>query len=163
MCMNIRWSVLVHSLVKELGGEVALTNGLDLLGPNADPSYRLTSVVSGVHRLLPYAIDYWIEHCLVYSTSGSLQPDCGLALRLCDLKIKHNQILQNWNTPGDHNSHQIHPTTGCILDDRLRFIAHLPIFPLVTAVLEARKSASQHIPDNGEGKIYRQFPRYCFI
>ncbi|KAF1951045.1 hypothetical protein CC80DRAFT_553709 [Byssothecium circinans] len=77
----------------------ALMRGLDLLHPEAAPSYNLVRIATGGYRLLPYALEFWIKHCLLYaSTGGPLDPDHTLPGRLNHLRNKHDQPSQRPNT-----------------------------------------------------------------
>jgi hypothetical protein len=129
-----------------------LIRGLDLLSPNAAPSKHLAPIARDTHRLLPYAIEYWIEHCLGYATGGSLQPDCILPHRLTELRRKHDRFLQMSERGESQNSYSPEITSESELDDRLKFMAHLPIHSLMREVLHIRWSAGQYVCENGEGK-----------
>lgn len=129
-----------------------LMRGLDLLRPEAAPSYNMVQIASGSCRLLPYALETWIEHCLLYaSTGGSLTPDHLFSCRLTRLHSKHDQLLQGLDISEieDYGSFEVSESK---LDDRLKLLAHISIHSLMRGVLHARWSASEHFCENGEGK-----------
>jgi hypothetical protein len=126
--------------------------GLDLLRPEAAPSYNLVQIASGTYRLLPYALESWIEHCLFYASSGGpLTLDHLLSCRLTRLRNKHDQLSQRLDISELENSGSFEVSESK-LDDRLQLLAHIPIHNLMKGVLYVRWSASQHFCENGEGK-----------
>jgi hypothetical protein len=132
-----------------------LIRGLDLLHPEAAPSYNLVRVVSGSYRLLPYALEFWIEHCLLYaSTGGPLDLDHLFSRHLTQLRNKHDQLSRRLDTGEIENPSPLEASQSQP-DDRLKLLAHIPIHALMRGVLNARWSASQLLCENGEGK-----PRY---
>ncbi|KAF2678067.1 hypothetical protein K458DRAFT_377432 [Lentithecium fluviatile CBS 122367] len=128
-----------------------LIRGLDLLHQSADPSAHHMRIVSGIYRLLPYALEYWIEHCLRYAASGgSLEPECLLSRRLAELRDKHSQCLQTSESVELANTNSLEAFDEWPPDDRLKHMAHLSIHGLMREVLRVRRSAGQQICENGE-------------
>lgn len=142
-----------------------LMRGLDLLHPEAAPSYNLVRIASGGYRLLPYALEFWIEHCLLYAlTGGPLDLDHPLPRHLTHLRNKHDQLSQRPD-PGEIKYPCPSEAFGSQLADRLKVWAHVPIHDLMRGVLRARWSASQQFCENGEGKPrFRPLPTLllCF-
>ena len=129
-----------------------LIRGLGLLCPEAAPSYNMVQIASGSCRLLPYALESWIEHCLLYaSTGGPLTLDHLFSCRLTRLRSKHDQLSQGLDISEIENSSSFEAFESK-LDDRLKLLAHISIHSLMRGVLYARWSASQHFCEKGEGK-----------
>ena len=73
-----------------------LLRSLHLASGDSSFSSNQITVATGSYRLLPYALEYWIEHCLLYtSMEGTIGPNQALPYRLTQLREKHDQILQN--------------------------------------------------------------------
>lgn len=49
---------------------VTLSKGLELVRPNITYSEVLFQTASCNHRLLFYALEYWVEHCFQYASSS---------------------------------------------------------------------------------------------
>lgn len=69
---------------------VMLSNGLELLRPGITYTDILVQTASCTHRLLFYALEYWVEHCLIYASSS---PNIHHAF-LSDLNSLHEKHLR---------------------------------------------------------------------
>jgi len=140
-----------------------LIRGFDLLRLDDGHFERKARIATGAYRLLPYALEYWIEHCLLYATNEILVDLNQLLLsRLTQLRVKHDQLLQ-----GIGNGETSHPNacdTSKVfenkLENRTKLIAHLPIHDLIRRVLHVRWLTSQQLCKNGEGKRHLGLSRH---
>lgn len=130
-----------------------LFNSLDLLHPNASLSENRVRIATGTYRLLPYALEYWIEHCLLYAAKEStVSLNQQYLHQLTRLHEKHNRLVQELDTAGvidrnasgDFESH---------LDDRLKHVFHLSIRCLIEEVLHIRWMTGQYPCESGESKL----------
>ena len=139
-----------------------LIRGLELFCQSAAPSERLMQIASSTHRLLPYALEYWTEHCLRYAAScGSLEPGSLLPRRLSELENKHSSFLQTFRGGELASPRPLESSNECPPDDRLKCISHLPIQHLIDEVLHVRSIAGQQCCENGEGKLNPVCQRFC--
>jgi hypothetical protein len=73
---------------------VVITRGLDLLRLESSSIDYLARIASGNYRLLPYAIEFWIEHCSQYASGGgSLGLDRPFQHHLARMHEKHKDCL----------------------------------------------------------------------
>lgn len=128
-----------------------LMRGLDLLAAGVSELDNLVRVASGSYRLLPYASEFWVEHCLNFASTGGLldldQPISGHLAQLCNAHESHyvaDDISRSKNSSTDAVEDR--------LDPRLKLFAHLPIHDLMKGFLHVRWLASQQNCDKGEGK-----------
>jgi len=139
-----------------------LLRGLDLLHQGSTPSKHLIQIAGGTYRLLPYALEYWVEHCLQYAVSdGLLEPGHILSHRLTELWDKHNQLLHIFDSGKFTHTESSKTFKEWPLDDRLKSVAHLPINGLMTDVLQVRRLADEQICENGEGKLTSIYSHLC--
>jgi hypothetical protein len=131
-----------------------LMNGLSLLRPTVSSTEVLIRVAAGTHRLLPYALEFWVEHCLSYAfTVGSSAIQVFLLHRLANLHDKHDYLTQIAQ-PNDY-----HPILSLGLsqiepDERINLYAHLPVQTLMREVLRSRQSISRQNCKNGHGRLH---------
>lgn len=113
----------------------------------------LVQIAAGSHRLLSYALEYWIEHCLLYVTLVETSAVQGLLLdRLAQLHGKHDYLAHTLR----HEIRQsaafvLSPETGT--DVRIQAYAGLRAQTMMRDVLQVRQSMSQQDCGNGEGII----------
>jgi hypothetical protein len=139
-----------------------LIRGLELFHHSAAPSDHLIRIAGGTYRLLPYALEYWTEHCLQYAANNdSREPGSLLLGRLNELRMNHNKFLEisrsgEVATPQSLISSKEYPS-----DDRLKYMSHLPIKHLMGEVLRVRWLAGQQLCENGEGKLILIWYQFC--
>ncbi|KAF2728956.1 ankyrin [Polyplosphaeria fusca] len=122
----------------------ALVKGLSLLGPRKTSEY-LISIANGTHRLLPYSINHWIEHCLDYAKcGGKLDMNCPLPRLLAELQRKHDQLLQEIaeRDPSHHQSASDVDMKS--FKDGFELLRHLPAHQLMQDVLSDQSNTSQY-------------------
>jgi hypothetical protein len=132
---------------------VVIARGFELLRFEHSSIGHLAHIASGHYRLLPYAIEFWIDHCIQYaSTGGSLGLDRSFQHHVARLHEKHKDCLHALacaTTPiGTHN---YNPTIHA--DHRLQLFADMPIYALMADVLSLRQLASQFDGDNNPGRL----------
>ncbi|KAL9065694.1 MAG: hypothetical protein Q9157_007389 [Trypethelium eluteriae] len=128
-----------------------LSSGLDLVDPESTEQSRLRRIVSGVHGLIPYAIENWIEHLFLYaSTGGAFEQDRALFLHLSSFLSKHNNLLHLTKVHEEKSAYGNEHASFNQLDKRLRLLAHLPIHDLVREILHMRWLARQEACESGE-------------
>ncbi|OAL43118.1 hypothetical protein IQ07DRAFT_650395 [Pyrenochaeta sp. DS3sAY3a] len=121
---------------------VMLTHGLRLLRPGED-SADLVAIGSGAYRLLPYALSFWIHHCILFAAGGGqCAVDHPLPRHLTRLYYQHEQISGGFKD-GESNASPTEPQ-GKQQDDQLKHFANLPIYALMKAVLHIKRLVSQH-------------------
>jgi hypothetical protein len=127
-----------------------IIKGLDLLRYNRIPSDRFPLIAGGTYRLLPYALDFWIHHCLVHADqSGGIKMENPLLDKLQQLCNKHDEqkpTIVNATSPDSR------ATTSSKLDGRLVHFINHPIHGIMRSVLNARFEAGQSQCENGEGE-----------
>lgn len=77
---------------------VTLSNGLELIRPGITYTEVLVQTASCTHRLLFYALEYWIEHCFQYASS-SPNIHLNLVRHLDCLYEKHSRLAQLLGLP----------------------------------------------------------------
>jgi hypothetical protein len=140
-----------------------LLYALDLLDPAVTSHDRLKRVGSGLYRLLPYALEYWSEHLLLYgSLRGSVVEDERLTWQISEFCSKHDRLLRvvDGNETG---------LTGPNLQDsleiqepRLETISQLPAYRLVKQIIHLRRSASQEDCADEKGRLIQIAYSRCF-
>lgn len=130
----------------------ALIKGLNLLDPGKPLSERLTSIASGTHRLLPYSLKFWVDHCLDYAKwGGILEKYRPLPRHLAELQQRHDQLVQETIDRDSSHHRSANVAEGKNFEDRLKFLQHLPIYQLMYDVLSVQWKTSQHPCETGEG------------
>jgi len=128
---------------------ITLTRGLDLLR-SGDMSAGLAQIASGNYRLLPYALEFWIEHCSRYAVSrDSLEVESPLTYHLTRLHDAHEHCLRS--VKGAEELQASGEATISQPEDRLRPFAGIPAQNLMKEVLRIRLIASQCGCENGKG------------
>lgn len=127
-----------------------VTFGFDLLDSNFTAEEHLVQVGSRLYRLLPYAIEHWIDHLFLYASSGGiLDPDHSLPQHLSDLRCRHNQILGDENEP----ARSVETSSDEQQGENLQLLTHLSIHDLVRKVIQVRLRLSREGGcESGQGK-----------
>ncbi|KAH7092298.1 hypothetical protein FB567DRAFT_235606 [Paraphoma chrysanthemicola] len=127
-----------------------LVKGLEFLMPNIEQSDVMAKVAGGSYRLLTYAIDFWIEHCLLYITSVGDFTAQGLLLEwLARLQDKHDHIIRGLH----HTAHV--PDADALpsdteVDRRLHLYAGRPAQTIMRHTLTTRQFVSRGKCENGK-------------
>lgn len=130
-----------------------LVRGLNLLSQSLSPHENLVRIATGSYRLLSYALEFWIEHCLHYaSIGGPLDQDQAISTCLSQLFNTHEQFSGKPDTVEPNNGSN--GASEHHLDHRLELFTHMPIYNLMKKVLHARWLASQQHCESGEGELY---------
>ncbi|RYP56345.1 hypothetical protein DL769_009929 [Monosporascus sp. CRB-8-3] len=121
-----------------------LKDSLSLIDPDVQADSQLLQVLNGFHALLPYSIDFWIDHLLASTVEKHLELYPPMARVLAEFDTLHQQLAQ-----------KLKFTTNRILsveelDSRLRPVAHLPIASLCSAILAFRAQFNPQSAPNGE-------------
>ncbi|CAN9372932.1 unnamed protein product [Alternaria alternata] len=122
---------------------IVIMRGLDLVCLDSGSIDCLARIASGNYRLLPYAIEFWIEHCSqYYASGGSLGPDRPLQHHMARMYEKHQNYLHTLGratrqVKTQENAH------ASDMDGRLEPFFNMPIYGLMADVLLLRGLASQ--------------------
>lgn len=127
-----------------------LMNGLQLLEPHVATRDRLIRVGSGLFRLLPYALEYWTEHFLLYaSNGGDINQNHKLIRHMSTMRSKHDQLLSRIkDLRVSSNGTAPHE----MLDERLQLVSQLHTHDLIRDVLRLRSLLQQECED-GKGRL----------
>jgi hypothetical protein len=131
---------------------VVITRSLDLVYLDSGSVDYLVRIASGHHRLLPYALEFWIEHCLDYASSGGdLSPDGQFQYHLSRIHKKHVECLDALGRATVQVGTQ--GTAGASdVDDRLELFSSMPIHKLMADVQYLRLLASQSDGNDRSGR-----------
>ncbi|KAI0376508.1 hypothetical protein F5Y04DRAFT_209138 [Hypomontagnella monticulosa] len=121
-----------------------LGHGLSLLDPDVPLPEKLHAVAEGSHALLPYAIDFWVEHLLDCSDRFELASSPGLFEALSNFELEHGKILVKLGVSMNKETASQEGT------GRLQAIAHLPAISLCASVLEFQQRKTQLAEDGAE-------------
>jgi hypothetical protein len=129
---------------------VTLVRGLGLLRPGTR-SDNHARIASGSYRLLPYTLEFWIEHCFLYtSEGGALGLNCSLMRHLTRLSDAHRLLSTSLNCPGNDET----PADDELGQqaEKLQPFSHLPAHGLMKEVLRTRRLAIERGCETGQGK-----------
>jgi hypothetical protein len=131
---------------------VVLARGFELLRLKDSSIGHLTRIASGHYRLLPYAIEFWIDHCMRYaSAGGSLGPDRPFQYHVARLCETHNECMHALGHVIQVDI-QDEPNVG-LVDKQLGLFVNTPVHCLISEVLRFRRVASQPHDDNSPGRF----------
>ncbi|PSN61329.1 hypothetical protein BS50DRAFT_534675 [Corynespora cassiicola Philippines] len=150
---NAGWRISQQQTELSISFACATTvlRGLDLLDPQKTSSECFMSIASRVHRLLPYSLKFWVEHCLEYAKcGGSLDTSDLLPRRLANLQLKHEKLLQQTFGRKINHSRLIGDSVGHSFEDSLTLMNHLPVHGLMEDTLSIQRAVIQHSFENGE-------------
>jgi hypothetical protein len=124
---------------------------LDLVHPDYSYMEYLGKIASGSYRLLPYALEFWIEHCSQYASGGgSLGPDRPLQHHMARLHMKHQDCLHIHGRAIDHVQMQENLCANHV-DERIEPFSEMPICALMADVLNLRRLIAEFDSDNSSG------------
>lgn len=130
---------------------VTLTRGLLLLRQGED-SADLVAIGSGAYRLLPYALSFWIHHCILFAAAGR---HCAIGYplprHLTRLFYQHEQISGGFKDGGS-SANPTEPQSKQ-QDDQLQSFANLPIYALMKAVIHIKRLVSHYECEDGQGEL----------
>lgn len=127
--------------------------GLDLLQRNIGQTEISAQVVSGSYRLLPYAMEFWIEHCLLYSKSAGTSGVDRVILNLLSLlQRKHDSLAQALHH--ESRRHEVSAnSSGTEVDEQTGPCAGWPAQMLMRDSLRTRTFVSRENCENGKGIV----------
>jgi hypothetical protein len=131
---------------------VVITRSLDLLRLESSSIGYLAQIASGNYRLLPYAIEFWIEHCLQYASGGRLDLDRLFQHHLAQMHEKHKDCLHELGRATIQVATQDNDNADYV-DERIQLFTKIPIYGLIADVLSLRQSASQLDGQNSSGML----------
>lgn len=143
-------TVSLHQASLDLSSICVLTliRGLHLLR-FSDNTPDLARIAGGGYRLLPYALEFWIEHCSRYANlENSSWKDSPLVQHLNHLHDTHEQLSTDLNRAKD--AHSSDTNASARLDDRMKSFAHMPAHELMIEILRIRRLASQSSYEDGK-------------
>ena len=129
--------------------------GLELVRLGSNSTDYLALIASGNCRLLPYATEFWIEHCLQYASGRDLRPGRPFQRQLDRLHGTHEAYLHALGLATTHNvsSDWANATHA---EERLSLFLNIPIYGLMANVLGLRQLVSQFDGDNGSSRFTTQ-------
>jgi hypothetical protein len=120
---------------------------------NSGSVTNFARIVSGHHRFLPYALEFWIEHCLEYALERKyLGLDQMIQHHLDQLYEKHKGSLHAVGCNAVQTAMRTE-TNVSYGDDRLEPFSGMPIYELMADVLHLRQLASQENDDRSAGRF----------
>ena len=132
---------------------VVITRSLDLLCVDSGSVTNFARIVSGHHRLLPYALEFWIEHCLEYASEReNLGLDQAIQHHLDQLYEKHKSSLHAVGCNAVQTATQTE-TNVSYGDERLELFSGMPIYGLMADVLQLRRLDRKKNDDRSVGKF----------
>jgi hypothetical protein len=132
---------------------VVIIRGLELVRLGSDATAYLAVIASGNYRLLPYAIEFWIDHCSQYALGGGcLGLDRPLQRHLARLYEKHKDILHALRlaipqAASPERAMKDHA------NEQIKLYSNIPIYGLMAEILSLRQLVSQLDGDNSSGKF----------
>lgn len=133
---------------------VIITRALDLTLLADDNYDNLAKIARGNYRLLPYAIEFWIEHCSQYAMSGgNLHLDAPIQNHIAALFEKHTHCSDGLGTATSMQALLQSPNNPGQVDDQLELFSNTPIHALVAQVLSLRRLVRQLDGDDISGKF----------
>ena len=130
--------------------------GLELVRLGSNSTDYLALIASGNYRLLPYAIEFWIEHCLQHASGRDLRPGRPFQRQLDRLHGTHENYLHALGlAPTQNVSPDWANTTHA--EERLNLFLNIPIYGLMADVMGLRQLASAFDGDNSSGKYRMNF------
>jgi hypothetical protein len=127
--------------------------GLELVRLGSNATAYLAVIASGNYRLLPYAIEFWIDHCSQYALGGGcLGLDRPLQRHLARLYEKHKDILHGLGlaTPQAASPERAMKDHA---NEQIKLYSNIPIYGLMADILSLRHLVSQLDGDNSSGKF----------
>ncbi|KAH7068353.1 hypothetical protein BKA63DRAFT_112495 [Paraphoma chrysanthemicola] len=127
-----------------------LVKGLKLLMPTVGQADVLVKIAGGSYRLLTYALEFWIEHCLLYVTSvGYSGVQEVLSERMARLQEEHDYMVRRLH----HTVHQRHADalpSETEVDQRVDLYTDRPAQTIMRDHLLTRKLVSLKHCENGK-------------
>jgi hypothetical protein len=127
---------------------MTINRGLDLLNIRDDTPRNLARIVNGSYRFLPYALDFWIDHCL---RSAHTAADLDHAML--------NRLTLLCNTHARYSSCQVvnlderNIARVSLVANGLNLFKHTPIYDLMRLSLQTRALTRECGLDSGEGPL----------
>ncbi|KAJ8130813.1 hypothetical protein O1611_g2810 [Lasiodiplodia mahajangana] len=124
-----------------------LKDGLHLLDPELPDLSLLPQILNGSFALLPYAIDFWLEHVLFHASSTILRKESVLGQALSSLELFHGKLCSSLkpHTPGEACF-----STHVSDDVRLEKLSHLSVYSLCASILAFRANCQGKSASNGK-------------
>ncbi|KAI1734594.1 hypothetical protein F4680DRAFT_336723 [Xylaria scruposa] len=124
-----------------------LKDSLSLLDPEIPQISQIPRILSGSFALLPYAIDFWLDHILACAIIARLPEDSSLGQALSSLKLIHDQLCSSLK----HDVLRSKISLSYVLTDtRLERLSHLPIYSLCASILALRADCKDKSASNGQ-------------
>lgn len=131
---------------------IVIARGFELLRLENSSIDHLGRVASGNYRLLPYAIEFWIDHCMRYaSVGGNLGPDRPFQYHVTRMCETHKECMHALGHVIQVDTKDEPKVT--LVDEQLGLFLNTPIHCLMSDVLRFRRVASQLNDDNRSGRF----------
>ena len=130
---------------------LVLQRGLDLLDPGISQETQLDMVLDGSLALLPYAVDFWLEHLLIDKTAKQISTDDTIGIALTKLEQRH-QNLWSKIKHGVEWTGEAHSGFAPQRDPRLLAVSSTLVLPLCSALIAFRASRRTSMMNATDGK-----------
>ena len=135
--------------------------GLDFVRSGSNAIDYLAQIAIGNYRLLPYAIAFWIQHCLRYASGGgTLGPDCPLRHHLTKMHRKHEDCLDTQMCATTRNETQ-NMADASHTSEPLQLYSNVPVYRLMGDVLSLRNLVNGENRDNSVGRLRHDRQPHC--
>lgn len=109
---------------------------------------KLLQVVRGSYSLLPYSVDFWLEHLFDYVKAISITQDSPLGILLASFHSSHSQTALKLKRSLSNGIPSRFST-----DARLAALSHLAVGSICASILTFREECRDKFAGTGEGKV----------
>ncbi|KAI3318736.1 hypothetical protein HD806DRAFT_510815 [Xylariaceae sp. AK1471] len=118
-----------------------------LLDPEHPQLSQLPRILSGSFALLPYAIDFWLDHVLTCANIARLPEESSLGQALNSLELFHGQMCSKLNR---NASSKASLSTYVSTDSCLETLSHLPVYSLCVRIVKFRADCKDKSASSGQ-------------
>ncbi|KAI1496314.1 hypothetical protein F5X99DRAFT_75957 [Biscogniauxia marginata] len=122
-----------------------IKDSLVLLEPGISQDDRLIRVVSGSHALLPYALDFWLEHLLELGQETNVFQGSPLGAALSSLESCHCDL--EFKLARDPAWRTVFLSEA--IDNRLSLLSGTPVYALCASIQRKRDECQSKSVENG--------------
>ncbi|KAK0752372.1 hypothetical protein B0T18DRAFT_89592 [Schizothecium vesticola] len=134
---------------------LVLQRGLNLLDPGISQETQLDMVLDGSLALLPYAVDFWLEHLLIDKTAKPISTDDTIGIALTKLEQRHRNLWSKIKH-GVEWTGEVHSGFAPQRDPRLLAVSSTLILPLCSALIAFRAKRRMSMMNATDGKEFEK-------